>query len=252
MIPSTRTHRHNQSGSVIIWIFISIALFAALSFSVAQMMRGGGDGRIEELVKVHSSEIIAYGDAIRRGLHNMRISGVSPAELSFANPLVPGYDNPACGARPECAVFNKQGGGISPVRPNPEWLVSTHSGEHYYNEWRIAPDSCVPHVGTGDENCANSPSHSDLTLFLSWIKKPICLEINKQLGIANNGDEPPTLTSCPWNSASQNRYTGSFLNSGTISAGNSFHGRQAGCFRMGSCGSYPPASYHYYQVLLAR
>ena len=36
---------HPESGSVIIYIFIGVALFAALGFAVGQMMRGGSPSK---------------------------------------------------------------------------------------------------------------------------------------------------------------------------------------------------------------
>lgn len=249
----TRARHPAESGSVIIWIFITIALFAALSFTVAQMMRGGGDARLEELSRVQASEIIAHTESMRRAVQKLRIDGIPAAEISFAHDFHAGlYDNPRCtGAA--CRIYDRAGGGVTNIVPSPEWLDATRTAQPYYKEWHVAADTCVPDVGTGGATCAAAnSSEEDLTVFLSWLKKPLCLEINRQLGIANNGDQPPSLSACPWATAASNRYTGTFINGGAVISGTTFNGRQNGCFRMGSCGTYPADSYHYYHVLMPR
>ncbi|MBU0800596.1 MAG: hypothetical protein KKA05_06280 [Alphaproteobacteria bacterium] len=244
--------RPGESGSVIIWIFVCVAMFAALSFAVADMMRGGGTGKNEELVNVYASDIMSYSDNIRRAIQVMRVDGVSVSELSFENSFISGYENPRCND-PECLVFNTAGGGVTYTIPDPKWLDITKDDEVYFNEWFVAADTCVPDVGTGDATCAASDTtNEDLTLFLTHIKRPICMEINKQLGIENPNNAPPQESGCPWSTAATNRYTGSFINGESIIAGTSFAGRQSGCFQIGVCAGYDADTYHYYQVLLPR
>lgn len=243
-----------ERGSVIIWILIMVAMFAALSFTVANMMRGGGSGMTQELIRSHAGEIIAYGEGLRRAVQTVRVSGTNLSAISFENNFVSGYTNNNCGDD-TCRIFMPAGGGVSYVEPNMDWIDISKDGEEYYREWHFAPDSCVPDVGTGDATCGgDSTDNEELIVFLPYIKQPLCVEINRQIGITNPNDAPPQDNGCPWTTATQQRYIGSFADSESITSTppELLAGRQNGCFRIGTCGTYPANSYIYYQVLVAR
>lgn len=254
-ISSSPSSASSQRGSVIIWILIMVAMFAALSFAVANMMRGGGTGVSTELSRTHAAEIMSYGEGLRRAVQAMRASGTSLSEVSFENGAITGYANSNC-ADDTCRVFLPAGGGITHAAPHPQWLEVTKDDEPYYGEWHIAPDSCVGEVGSGGLGCGgDGTDNEELIAFLPYIKKTLCLEINRQVGIpAGTGDEPPIDSGCPWSTGSTQRFTGSFVDAEEISSvpASLLAGQQNGCFKMGICGAYLPNTYIYYQVLAPR
>ena len=245
---------HAQSGSVIIWILVCVAMFAALSFTVANMMRGGGTGVNEELTRVQASEIVAYTETMRRAAQALRVDGHNVTEISFENEYVSGYANPRCGGD-ECRMFGSAGGGVNYNVPSEDWLDKSFIGETYYREWHFAPDVCVAGVGRGIAGCAaDTEDNEDLVVFLPYVKKSICVEINRQLGIENTDGNPPADVGCPWDSGTEKRFTGAFEEGESIesSVPETLEGRQTGCFQMGVCGALTDPVYHYYQVLVAR
>jgi hypothetical protein len=246
--------RPAERGSVIIWILVCVAMFAALSFTVANMMRGGGAGMTKELLRSHAAEIISYGEGIRRAVQTVRVSGINLSAVSFENDFVSGYENANCGDD-TCRIFMPAGGGVSYVEPNIEWIDISKDGEEYYREWHIAPDSCIPDVGTGDATCGgDTVDNEELTLFMPYIKQSLCVEINRQAGITNTNGAPPQDAGCPWTTATQQRFIGTFVDAQSVTSAppEILAGRQNGCFRMGACGTYPANVYVYYQVLVAR
>ena len=252
--PTRPANKSAERGSVIIWILVCVAMFAALSFTVANMMRGGGSNMTQELLRTHAAEIISYGEGVRRAVQTVRVSGTNLSAVSFENNFVSGYENNNCGDD-TCRIFHPAGGGVSYVEPMPEWLDISKDGEEYYREWHIAPDSCVPNVGTGDATCGgDSTDNEELILFMPYVKKPLCVEINRQASITNTNGEPPQDSGCPWSSSAQNRFNGSFIDAQAVTSAppEILAGRQNGCFKMGACGTYPPNVYVYYQVVVAR
>lgn len=247
------TH-HPERGSVIIWILVMVAMFAALSFTVSNMMRGGGSAMTSELTRTHASEIISYGDSIRRAVQTLRASGTALPEVSFENNFVSGYINNNC-LDDSCRIFMPAGAGIAYAPPHEDWIDVSKSAETYYNEWHFAPDSCIPDVGTGGAACGgDSVDNEDLILFLPYVKKGLCMEINRQINIDNPNSDAPQDSGCPWDSGSNNRYTGNFIDGQAVTStpASLLAGRQNGCFKIGVCAGYATGSYIYYQVLAPR
>jgi hypothetical protein len=247
---TTRTY-NNENGSALIWVLVCIALFVALSFTVTQMLRGSDNGgRNKELVSVFVSDIMTYNDAMRRTVQVMRANGIDVANMSFETESFTAYNNPRCDDV-LCSVFHPNGGGVTYSEPNIKWLDPKFENEDFFQEWHIGGDSCVPHVGTGDENCASSDTRNEeLIQYISYIQEPICLAMNKRLGIENPNSAPPTLDGCPWTSS--HHFKGSFSNGGLIKADDHLNRHQAGCFKVSNCGHIASDSYHAYQVLLPR
>lgn len=251
-----RPQQGTQSGSVIVWILVCVAMFAALSFTVANIMRGGGVTKNTEMMRVQANEIIGYGDTIRRAVQATRINGYSITELSFENDYISGYANPNCGDA-GCRIFGSGGGGVKYSLGDEKWLDNNQRDEPLYREWFIPADSCIPNVGTGDSTCGGdaAATNEELIIFLPYIKEGVCTEINRQLGIVSSTGALPQDSGCAWGTSPVNRFTGNFIDGQSVTSfpdATLLSGRPAGCFRIGSCTGYPANTFHYYQVLLPR
>ena len=66
-----------------IWIFVAIALFAALGMTVANIGRTGPQGRMKELGKMQATDIMQYASAVQRAIRTMRIDGVEETNICF-------------------------------------------------------------------------------------------------------------------------------------------------------------------------
>ena len=114
--------RNFESGSVMVWLLVAVALFASLSYVVAENMRGGNpEVMTRELAKNHATEILQFASAIRRAVQTLKIDGIEDTELSFENNILTGYANANCTSE-YCKVFSINGGGVSYTQPNPQWL----------------------------------------------------------------------------------------------------------------------------------
>ena len=235
-----------ESGSVLIYILMAIALFGALSFAVANIMRSGGGDPNREAMNLQSTDVLQYGDALKRAVQGMRIRSAEDSQISFETPQLSGYaPHASCTTNP-CRVFHPAGGGIAYMPPPASWLDLTGSAQPLYGQWYFPAGVCVENIGTGTSTCnVDTDDNDELVAILPWIKRQLCIQINERLGILNPAGEPPVASGPAW-SAANPKFTGTFSENAVIARA----GAPAGCLR----GNTTPASnsYFYYKVLLAR
>lgn len=217
----------NENGNILFYILIAVALFAALSYVVANMIRGGGN-IAQEKDAMAVTEILDYAHAVRQAVQVLKISnGCADEEISFENTIIPGYDN---GTNTKCQIFHPDGGAMNWTTPSDS---ITTSPWFFQGEYRIA--------GIG----ASGPT--ELLMSLSGISQSVCTLINERLDVPNPSGPPENDgydTSTP--------FQGFYNDAGGLSAGNNgeetnFSGKMAACF------DGPPAgTYHFYQILIAR
>ena len=240
-----RPHAGHQSGSALFYIFIAIALFGALSFAVANIMRSGSSKPNNEARILEATDIIQYGDALKRGIHAMRIRSVDDTQISFESPQLAGYSPHASCSTDSCRVFRPAGGGVTYMPPAESWMDIAGSGA-LYKTWFFPAGVCVEGAGAGGSGCASDgDDNEDLVAILPWVKHDVCVQINTQLGVANVAGEPPQASAGAWPSGNT-KFTGTFSQDSVIARG----GAMAGCLR--GNGTPPSTSYFYYKVLLAR
>lgn len=184
-----------ERGSAIFLILIGIVMFAALSFVVGGMLRGGNTDMIdEEKAKLYAGEILNYARAIRSATQHMKISnGCSDVEISFERPPFNGSDscyvNPNNTDNYSCFVFHKDGGNITYMEP-PQGSTSDETAlfdftgcntGHYFFDIRR-------HVKKiGNDGPFNSETGNDILVRLQ-VNKAVCTAINKK--ISNTTDIP--------------------------------------------------------------
>ena len=217
--------RKTETGSALFMILIGVALFAALSYTVADMMRSGNPEAIgEERAKLYADEILDYAQAVRRAVQDMRINGCSDTEISFENDAVAGYTN---GTNTDCQVFHTDGGGLT-------WIDlkfnSSNPGETF--------------SGSMDVENGIGSSAADLFFTLGPLPKDICLAINDKLGITNPSGNPPYEQT----GTISNKFTGSYSVSENVTAWvGSIQNQQAACMYRDVGGTN-----FFYQVLISR
>lgn len=226
--------RNDEKGSALIIIFIGIILFAALSFTVANMMRGSSaDNLTREKTQIAASEILEYAQRVRGGTQNLRISdGCSDTDVSFEAQGLTGYaHSPA--VSDSCKLF--VGGGLSYVPPQDVWLDDAHTGDPTYGQYVLARQFSVSGLGT------NEP---DLALTLNYMRKDVCMEINTRLDIPNDASGPPKDTGA---FHSVEPFIGVYdATADTVDAA-ALVGKPAGCAQ-----SADGSNNVFYQVLIAR
>lgn len=235
-----RSTHISQKGSALFIILIAVALFAALSYVVSNMMRSGSSGTNlnEERAEIYASEILDYARNIRQTLQDLKISnGCSNADISFENTIVSGYAN---GTNTDCQIFHANGGGLSYVVPPEQWIASINPAPTLYQEHYFTAGVVGQDIGTSD---------NDLVYYTPYISRDICIALNDLLGIDNPGGEPPVEAGNGW-PASNFKFTGDLTTGGTqLQRG----GAMSGCFEGNNAATTPPSgTYSFYQVLIAR
>lgn len=212
----------SEKGSALFFILIAVVLFAALSYAVSNMMRGGMSGGStsisQEKTNIYAGEVLDYGRTIRQAVQGLRISnGCRDTEISFENNIEAGYTN---GVNTDCQVFHADGA-------NAVW-VSPGADINDGSEWLFNGSNIVDEVGT---------TSADLILVLPNISELVCTEINDVSSIPSIGTDTTINFS---------KFTGSYTAVETINfaSGNSF-----GCLNFDNGGT---DERFFYQVLIAR
>lgn len=251
MARMNHTLRTAERGNAIWFILIAIALVAALTITITRSTDTVEQSGDVERERISASNVMSYAKSLDQAVKQMSGRGVSENAISFDVRFLSGYANPSC-ADSSCKLFEASGGGQNYKVPPSDWLDSTQSAQPSYGEWYIPEALCVAGVGTGDSGCgSDSTNNEDLVLVLPWIKRPLCLQINKLSGVNNPGGSPPQIAGDAF-VAGYLPFTGSFSSEGgeISDAGGALSGKRGGCFEGNNI---PPAgSYHYYYVLIDR
>ncbi len=237
-----KTNRSGESGSVIIWIFIAVILFAALSFTVSNITRTGSPGQMDELANMRATDIMQFAGAVQRGIRFMSINGVAESEICFHADNW-GHNNYEY--NPQCTfnrnrVFHPEGGSIAFQEAPPDWLeVSLPQPANDAGTWVFSARFEVEDVGTDGGGGDTVAANADLVMAIAPIKIQICESVNSLLGY---NPAPPTVAASTYDDLATNEFVGTFADTteriGAL-------GRER-CVR-------DPAGYNvYYKVILAR
>ena len=249
--------RNSENGNILILILVAVILFGALSYTVASMLRSGNAELIgEQQASILADDILNYARQVRQAVQAIRISnGCEDEDISFENSTVSGYEHTPV-ADDACKVFHTDGGGLSYLEPNADFLDPSFSAEPRYGEWYIPTTGCVIGVGTGQSaangDCSNAASEVELTLFLPYIKRVICDSINEKVGGAvTPGGDPEQERNSTFGGAHP-PFIGTFDFASGIDQ-LQFVGLTSGCYEGFSNTSRPPEdSYTFYLVLRVR
>ncbi len=222
----------NEQGSIIIWIFIFVALFAALSFTVSQGSRTGGENLSREKATLAASEILDYATALKRNIHELQINGCSDTEISFENAFISGYSNTNSPADNSCHIFDLNGGGLKYIEFSIDNFDTTYSAQSDYQENVFSGNVAVEGVGT---------TAQDLVLIIPYLRESICTEINNKMGVGST---------MPVDIYTATKFTGSYSASANPGIGDDDTLLED---KLAFCARREAATWHYFgQVLIAR
>lgn len=231
----------SENGNVLWYILVAVALFGALSFAIAQSMRGGGGTMDQERTKLAAAEIVDYGASLANAAAQLRLRGIRADLLSFENSTVAGYANAGC-LDDSCRIFALEGGGLPYKAPMQAWLDPAQSAQSGFGTWVFSGVNEVEQLGTDGASAANK----ELIAFLPFVTKALCVALNEKVGMNNPSGAPPQEPDAVGSYALL--FTGVYAHGEILSLPEK--GRSAGCFEGG--GMPGAGTYHYYQVLVAR
>lgn len=232
-------HTNSQSGNVLFYILIAVALLAALTFAVAQSGRGSAKQISAERARLFASEIIDYSNVISSAVSQLTLRGVDDTELCFDHPNwgASDYDHAGC-TDDFNKIFDINGAGISWSEAPSEAMDASATPD---NLWHIYGDNEIEDIGT---TCAGAGC-SDLVLYLDELQLGVCQQLNDLLGITDSSTAPPTDTDI-----GETRFVGTFGYSQSIAdeaGGALLAGKTSGCFE-----NTTDNKYVFYKVLIAR
>lgn len=243
-----KQNRKKESGNALWFVLLAVALTAALTAVISRSTDTSEQTGDIERYRVQASEIMRYASSVEQAVKNMQMRGISENDISFENSIVAGYANANC-TDSSCRIFETGGGGLNYKEPNNGWLDSTFSGNSGYGDISFFGRACTEGAGCDSDG----PLNEELVMFVPYLQRGLCLQINNMLNIPNPSGEPPVDGGCA-GAGSSNVYTGSFAESMVISVpGITDSNKKSGCFRHtgGSCGTTGD-SYHFFHVLIER
>jgi hypothetical protein len=230
-----RSARMRENGSVIVYVFVGIALFGALMFLFSRGASQNSTGFTKQQSTLTASDILSYRQSLETTVQKLISQGCSENEISFINDSETGYTNPNSRPDKSCDVFDAAGGRAKYVYPPVESKTTYAAGiGPGFNNYGFTGDMVVTDVGT---------TQPELIMW-TMTNKATCDAINANLGqtTANDTFADGTIA-VP--------YTGTFPNIG--SAGVIGDEAYASALPTG-CFNHSPhdGQYIFYAVLLAR
>lgn len=231
--------KNTESGNVLFYILIAVALLATLTIAVSQGGRGSANQISEERARLYAGEILEYANIMSSAVSQLRLRGVTDDLLCFDHTQwgADDYDHAGCTDNFN-RLFHPEGAGLEWVRPPPEAMDTTASPD---NLWHIYGDNEIENIGT----TSGAAGSSDLILLVDELSQNVCEQINQLLGHTEDGDSIPQDTGY-----GETRYIGAFAYSETIvdeASGTALDGKSEGCFEDTTNNVYA-----FYKVLIAR
>lgn len=238
--------RHKEGGSALIWIFLAVALFAALNFAISRTNQSGGIQMLsDQQATILATEIINFSVRVENVVQRLLMQGCSENEISFGNEVYTRYDgelsrpmdhNPNAPDDFRCHIFHAKGGGVRPVivpdaallpPPNPTGDMGRHG--HASIQQAI-----IPGVGREDE--------PEILLTVPWLHPDVCRKINDMAGIEQAPGEIPAV-----NVTGGRAYNGQFSGSPRIFDNPAIEGKTSFCLSLAG-----HSRIHLYRVLIPR
>lgn len=186
-------HRPSERGNAVIYILLTVALFAALAYV---FMRGGQQGQgnmTSQRARIGAQEILSYAKMIEKRVDSLRTKGCSESQINFANTVwlkangTAFHDIGSNANAPvdgSCDVFGTA-------------LAAQEVREEYTDLFGYAPAGGDEAAGSmlikamkfpqvGDANAF------DIYLYIPWISDMVCMEMNNILNIPNTATTAPT------------------------------------------------------------
>lgn len=166
--------RKNERGNALVYVLIAIALFAALSYTLARNTDTNEAGTLsEDRAELYATQLISYAAQAKSVVDQMLFQGAQIDDLVFTLPSEAGFNN----APTMYKVYHPDGGGLIPATIPDQALneISTTPP----SGWYMGRFSNVEWTPTTDQ---------DIILTAYQIEKSVCERIN--FTVTGNTDIP--------------------------------------------------------------
>ncbi len=177
--------RRNNRGNILFLILLAIVLFVALSYVIMNQREQVGSGMSKEAADAAAGNILSWFSTVDVAVQRlMVVKGYAYYQIDFYDPNNYNYDgshryvdNSDCNV-PDCAVFDKNGGGV-PSNDFRSYAPPTAVAAQPYH---VAPGAreyvakAIQDVGT---------PLPDAVIELALVKREICVAVNRKVGLAD-------------------------------------------------------------------
>jgi hypothetical protein len=251
--------KHNsQSGNALWFILIAIVLLGGLTVLMSRSSSTSDDAGDYERGQIQVSEILRYAKSIEMAITNLQTNNqCSENDLNFDTPDLVGYDNLSAPTNENCDVFSAAGGGETYSKPKTSWLDSTHQAEPDFGDYVFSGGTFINGVGNSAGGNPD-PKNKELMIFLPYINRETCLEINNKVGVANdNAGEPPLDNTAGIVMDPALKYVGAFVAGNLLDSQGSgstteIDGKKTGCVQGEINGAGAGPYYVFFHVLITR
>ena len=179
--------RH-QNGNAFLFILIAIALLGLLTVTMTRSGSNTDDTGNFEQNQIAANEILRYAKSIENAVQMLLSRGCSENVISFwhdsnGDGTEDGgddYYNDDAPSNHSCHVFDAAGAGITYQEPNEKWLDNSFPAALLsagtYGEYRFQGGFSFIDIET---------PRPELGMYLNFIKKDLCMQINRTLGVQN-------------------------------------------------------------------
>ncbi len=162
-----KAKKSRESGNVLIYVLIAIALFAGLSFTLSkQSTNDSGENLDEANAEFYAAQIISYAAQARSAIDQMVITGTAIDDFNFDTPDDSSFETAPLYNK----VFHPEGGGLS-TKTLPKqavYQISTTPAAGWY-------------IGRFNNVEWTKTSATDIMLTAYQIQRPVCEAINRKI-----------------------------------------------------------------------
>lgn len=217
--------RASERGNAVIFILLGIALFAALAYTFMRGAQTGQGNLTAGQTRLLAQSMINDSIRIERATNKLLARGCSENDLNYYDPQIPVALNPDAPTDGHCDIFSAQGVG------GPAEIFADYTDDR---------------GAAGNHNVFRTKTtEPDIIYWYQGLSRPLCIEINRQLGIEDPATVPEDITLVAGIS-----YTGSFITGAAESYNDEdarIHNAAAACVHITGADTYA-----YYKLLLNR
>lgn len=164
----------SQSGNVLIYVLIAIALFAALSFTLGRQTDSSEAGSLSsEKAELVATQLISYASQAKSAVDQMEFQAIRMTNLNFILPTESGFNS----GTNIYKVYHPDGGGLNPGTMPENAKASGISNPDA--GWYMGRFNNVEWTPLGSS--AGAGNYEDVILTAYGISQTICENINKKI-----------------------------------------------------------------------
>jgi len=168
-----------ESGNALIYVLIAIALFAALSFTLARQTDTSETGTLsDDRAELYATQMISYSAQIKLAIDQMLFTGANIGALDFTDPSDAAFNSGTQKDRSN-RVFHPEGGGV--IKGRLDAMAVSESGTDPEAGWYLGRFNSVEWTASAAD---------DVILVAYQIREEVCAKINEKI---NGSSVIPTM-----------------------------------------------------------